>query len=103
MVDLDYHGIGERLAHLRIGAGLSAADVAGIVHTRTHIIRGVELGLRMPSIEMVIYLAGVGGVPVDWIVFGEAHRPPDTNALDQKIINALGDGFTLAGKVRFLQ
>ena len=61
---------GERLQRLRRGAGLSQLDLGVAIGMSTPFISGLERGVRQPSLQSLLKLAGGLGVTLEDLVRG---------------------------------
>lgn len=61
---------GERLRQLRRGAGLSQLDLGVATGVSTPFISGLERGVRQPSLQSLLKLAGGLGVTLEDLVRG---------------------------------
>lgn len=66
----------ERLRILREQAGLSQEQLAGQIHITRQAISKWELGYAEPSIEVLIALAQLYDVTIDYIVTGKQTEEP---------------------------
>lgn len=67
----------ERLRTLREQAGFSQEQLAGQIHITRQAISKWELGHAEPSVEMLITLAQLYNVTVDYLVTGKASSVPE--------------------------
>ena len=76
--------MGNRIAKLRHMRGLSQAALAKVLGLSTSTIAMYEQGRREPSVSIIIALAGVLGVTIDYLLTGQ---PPRQTTLASEMDN----------------
>lgn len=72
--------MGERIAQLRQRKGLSQAKLATAVGLSASAIAMYEQGRREPSVSIIIALADVLGVTIDYLLTGQSPQSPSLSA-----------------------
>ena len=67
--------LGARIAALRKAAGMSQVQLAQTLKISASAVGMYEQGRREPSVELLIAMAGIFGVSIDFLVTG---KPSDT-------------------------
>ena len=73
--------LGNRIASLRKGCGMSQAELAKRLHISASAIGMYEQGRREPSLDMLVALAQEFGVTVDYLLSGKPGTVRDVTAL----------------------
>ena len=74
----------QRLKQLRLDKHLTQAQVAGRVGVTASMISSYETDLRLPSYEVMVRLADLFGVTVDYLLGRETRRMLDISALSDE-------------------
>lgn len=75
--------LGTRIAALRVGAGMSQADLAERLSVSASTIGMYEQGRREPSGERLVRLGRLFGVTTDYLLTGQPVCPGDKAALER--------------------
>ena len=70
-----------KLADLRKGKGLTQLELAEMLSVSRQAISRWEVGTAVPSLDNLISLSEVYGVPLDYLVHGGAEEPPNKSAV----------------------
>lgn len=73
--------LGNRIASLRKGCGMSQAELAKRIHISASAIGMYEQGRREPSLDMLMALADEFGVTIDYLLSGRPGTVRDVTAL----------------------
>ena len=68
---VDPKAIGERVKNLRIKQKKTQSYYADMLYISPSYLSLIEEGARVPKIEVLVQLARVGGVSLDYLIFGE--------------------------------
>lgn len=83
--------LGTRLAELRKEMGLSQAELAQKIHVSASCVGMHEQGRRMPGLDILLRLARIYGVSLDYLVSGEesscSRGEKDESALPEKLVS----------------
>lgn len=74
--------IGLRISRLREQLGYTQEAFSECLHTSRNYLAKLELGLRTPSIDMLIEIAETSGVTLDYLVLG---RDSPHNQLKEEV------------------
>ena len=74
----------QRLKQLRLDKHLTQAQVAGRVGVTASMISSYETDIRLPSFEVIVRLADLFGVTVDYLLGRETRRMLDISALSDE-------------------
>ena len=80
--------IGARIAALRREAGMSQAQLAGLLQVSPSAVGMYEQGRREPSADTLVELARFFSVRVEYILTGTA-APSEEQALEQMLLNRI--------------
>ena len=80
--------IGARIAALRREAGMSQAQLAGLLQVSPSAVGMYEQGRREPSADTLVELARIFSVSVDYILTGTP-APSEEQALEQMLLNRI--------------
>jgi transcriptional regulator with XRE-family HTH domain len=69
-VELDAKGIGRRIRQIR-GFELTQAEFGGVLGVGQAQLSKYELGLSLPTAEVLAKLRAYSGKSIDWIITGE--------------------------------
>ena len=64
--------LGARIATLRRAAGLSQGELAGLLRVSSSAVGMYEQGRREPSVDILVAMAGIFRVSVDYLLTGRA-------------------------------
>lgn len=76
----------EKLRTLRKAKGLTQLQVAERIGVTKAMISAYETAAKAPSIEILLHLAGLYGVTVDYLVSVESHATIDCSGLDDDAV-----------------
>ena len=76
----------EKLRTLRKAKGLTQLQVAGRIGVTKAMISAYETAAKAPSLDVLIRLASLYGVTIDYLVSVESHRLIDATGLDDDSI-----------------
>jgi transcriptional regulator with XRE-family HTH domain len=82
--------LGVRLARQRLEAGLTQAELAGLMGTTQSALSRVESGTVVPTLDMIDRYARALGRPLT-IVFGSSDAAPRREVLEERVRRVLGD------------
>ena len=74
----------QRLKQLRLDKHLTQSQVAGGVGVTASMISSYETDIRLPSFEVMVRLADLFGVTVDYLLGRETRRMLDISALSDE-------------------
>ncbi len=80
--------LGARIAALRLGAGMSQAELAKRLSVSASAVGMYEQGRREPSADRIVALAEIFGVTTDYLLTGQLLSPGDRLALE-RIVSAI--------------
>lgn len=81
--------LGHRIAALRRDAGLSQAELARKLRVSPSAIGMYEQGRREPGAEILIAMAEVFHVSVDFLLTGQARQPQEREQVSQLLLRRL--------------
>lgn len=81
--------LGARIAALRRQAGMNQAELARRLKISPSTVGMYEQGRREPSADMLVVMAQVLGVSVDYLLTGHPAEA-DTSALEEMLIGRIG-------------
>ena len=80
--------MGERIAQLRRNRGMSQAKLARLLGLSTSAVAMYEQGRRSPSVPIIIDLANILGVTVNYLMTGkEADGPSISQIVNSEVAN----------------
>lgn len=89
---MDKHAIGARIKHIREILGLTQRDFSRMVGRSNASISGYELGDSFPTIDVLVKIANLGGVSIEWLIQGLIQPgTPEKTRLDKdeaRLLNA---------------
>jgi transcriptional regulator with XRE-family HTH domain len=71
-MDIDLKEIGERIKYIR--GNLTQKEFADILNTKQNYISRYEKGERIPSLSLLIKIAELGNVSLDWLIRGSKSK-----------------------------
>lgn len=80
---------GMRIQQLRKQCGMTQEQLAERVHVTANNLSRLERGLHGPSIDVLVDLASVFGVTLDYIILGRESKINDTKAALRAMASAL--------------
>ena len=80
---------GNTLKTLRLREGMTQAQLAQKLGLTKSVISAYETGLRLPSYDILIYIAKIYSVSTDYLLGLEQKREIDLSGLSQEEIDAL--------------
>ena len=86
----DYIEIGNRIREIRQNGKWSQAVFAEMLSVSREQVARIEAGVRTPSLEFLVNVAAMGGISLDYLVFGVA-APSFLKKQLQSIIELLSD------------
>lgn len=81
--------IGARIAALRRRAGLSQAELAGLLQCSPSAVGMYEQGRREPASDTLVRMARVFGVTTDYLLTGTAREQSDERAFADVLLRSL--------------
>jgi len=92
----DIVDFGEKIKHLRLGAGLTQVQVSKRLHISKAMISSYETGIRLPSYDVLIKFARLFGVTTDYLLGFDRIKSVDVSGISDlqvdlivKLINEL--------------
>jgi transcriptional regulator with XRE-family HTH domain len=73
-------GLAARIRHVRTGLGLPQTRFAPLIGVRRLAVNRYEAGRRTPRPVILVRIARVGGVTVDWLLKGTADGRPSADS-----------------------
>ena len=77
--------LAEQIASLRMKAGMTQRELAEKLHIGPSAIGMYEQGRREPSVEMLIQIAEIFGVSLDFLITGKEFSEPITGEQEEII------------------
>lgn len=85
IMELDYSGLGQRIAKRRIQAGIRQNALADIIGISNNYLSSIERGKEKPSLEIIINICNVLHVTPDYLLMGNMY----SNNIPQNIMDGL--------------
>lgn len=79
--------LGARIAALRRAAGMNQAQLAQKLKISASAVGMYEQGRRQPSLEVVVAVAEIFGVSIDFLVKGEPVSEPEQKIVSDLLMN----------------
>ncbi len=84
-MELDYTGIGQRIAKRRIQAGLKQNTLAEKIGISNNYLSSIERGKEKPSLEIIVNICNALQVTPDYLLMGNMY----SNNIPQNIVDGL--------------
>lgn len=81
--------LGSRIAALRRDAGMSQAELASRLKISSSAVGMYEQGRREPSVDVLVDIAEIFGVSMDYLTRGEPESLPEAGALEKMLQNRI--------------
>lgn len=84
-MELDYAGIGQRIAKRRVQMGLKQTALAERLDISNNYLSSIERGKENPSLEIIVNICNVLQVTPDYLLMGNMY----SNNIPQNIVDGL--------------
>ena len=78
--NIDAQALGERIRKLRLKKNKTQAYFADILYISPSYLALIEAGKRVPNLDVLVHIAEITDISIDYLIFGDNKEPNFTTA-----------------------